>query len=392
MKEKILCVTHKYPPVIGGMERQSYELIKRLGDYFDTHVIAYKNEGSKLSWFLALKKSIEKELDQHPDIKLVHLNDGLLGSACLWLQKRKDNKTVITIHGLDITFPLETFQNRIVPQLAQYDATICVSEATRQACLDRGFDPGSTYTVLNGVDHDMQYPPLDKAFAKSFKQKHGLEDKKVLVTMGRAVTRKGFSWFITEVMPKLQRDVVLLMIGPLPESPSLAERAVLNLPGSLGHNLQLMLGVAADAPAVRTAISGNASVIHLGKLDFADLKQVLSLSDIFIMPNVKVRGDAEGFGLVALEAAMRGTPVLASGIEGITDAVHDGKNGFLIPSGNAAEWVAKIEELLGPQWDLNAFSQEVTGYTIQHYSWEKMVQGYVEVFKKTLRHEEGQAT
>jgi hypothetical protein len=48
------------------------------------------------------------------------------------------------------------------------------------------------------------------------------------------------------------------------------------------------------------------------------------------MPNIRVPGDAEGFGLVALEAVVCGTAVLAADLEGITEAIQHGKNGLLV--------------------------------------------------------------
>jgi glycosyltransferase involved in cell wall biosynthesis len=48
------------------------------------------------------------------------------------------------------------------------------------------------------------------------------------------------------------------------------------------------------------------------------------------MPNIPVSGDMEGFGLTALEASASGSLVVASDLEGISDAIRDGKNGFLI--------------------------------------------------------------
>lgn len=53
-----------------------------------------------------------------------------------------------------------------------------------------------------------------------------------------------------------------------------------------------------------------------------------------LCPTFLIPGDVEGFGLVALEASMRGTYILASGIDGITDAVIN-KNGTLLPAGDA---------------------------------------------------------
>jgi phosphatidylinositol alpha-1,6-mannosyltransferase len=97
-----------------------------------------------------------------------------------------------------------------------------------------------------------------------------------------------------------------------------------------------------------------------------------------LMPNIKDAGDMEGFGLVALEASVQGKTVLASGIEGITDAVHDNKNGYLLPSGDAQAWADKIR-LLAENKIL--FNPEIKQYTADHFSWDRMVTGYRKVFE-----------
>ncbi|MDD4846836.1 MAG: glycosyltransferase, partial [Petrimonas sp.] len=128
------------------------------------------------------------------------------------------------------------------------------------------------------------------------------------------------------------------------------------------------------------------NVFHLGSLPRPDLLQVLSLADLFIMPNISVPGDIEGFGLVALEASIRGTFVIASGIEGITDAVTDSKNGCLLPSENASVWIDKIHELLSDKEELNTVSKQGKEFTREHYSWEIMVNGYRAVFDRLIDH------
>ena len=52
------------------------------------------------------------------------------------------------------------------------------------------------------------------------------------------------------------------------------------------------------------------------------------------MPNIKVQGDMEGFGIVAIEATSIGLPVIASSIEGIKDAIVDNETGALVESEN----------------------------------------------------------
>lgn len=383
---KILCITHKYPPVIGGMEKQSYELIKGLSAHYETIVIAYKDEGNKALWFKNLKSEVQRTLKNHPDIKLIHLNDGLMGAFSIWLQNYIEIPVVVTYHGLDITFPSSLFQNKIIPKFSNYQGAICVSDATRDECIKRGFNPETTFTVLNGVDKDMAHVPFDASIITRLKEEYDVDttNKRIIMTMGRPVKRKGFSWFLKNVMPLLEDEILFLMVGPLNDDPSLLEKGILNLPGSFGHNIQLMFGVTSDAPYVIEQVAEHSNVYHLGKVPYDDLLQILALAELFIMPNISVHGDAEGFGLVALEASMRGTPVVASGIEGITNAVIHGKNGYLLPSEDPQAWVDKIHELLDDREHLEKFSEQSRSFTMETYSWEKMVEGYVAVFDQMI--------
>ena len=381
---EILCVTHKYPPSIGGMEKQSYELIAGLGKYYKTHVIAYQNSGNKTVWFTLLRAKIKAMLKAHPGISLIHLNDGSMGAACLWLQNSTSIPVVVTYHGLDITFPLEIYQRRIVPRLAQYEGAICVSAFTRSECIRRGFNEANTFTVRNGVDIEMANIPSDPGIVEKLKNRYGIDvtGKHILLATGRPVKRKGFSWFIKQVMPLLSEDTLLLMTGPMKDEPSFLEKNISSLPG--GHHLQLLLGIASDAGEVNDLLKTTRNAHHLGSIPYNDLLQLFSLADLFVMPNIRVDGDEEGFGLVALEASIRDTYVLAAGIEGITDAVIDGENGSLLPTRDAQAWAKKIEELLSDKPKLAVLSEKGKQFTHANYSWNNMVNGYKEVFDKLI--------
>lgn len=201
--------------------------------------------------------------------------------------------------------------------------------------------------------------------------------------MGRAVKRKGFSWFLKHVVPELNESIVFLMIGPLNNQIGFMERVVNILPITLRGKIQLMFGMATDVKSITAALkdpSISKKVHHLGKVSFTDLMQYLSLADVFVMPNIKVKGDAEGFGLVALEASLRGAPVVAAGIEGITDAVRDGKNGILVPSGDADRWIHTLNTLLEDEEGLSRMSDSAVQFTLEDYGWDKMVEEYERVF------------
>jgi len=386
---KILFITHKYPPTIGGMEKQSFELITRAAKLHDTVVHAYKGEGSKLKWFVDLKKEVKKILKEQPDIQLIHVNDGLMAAATLWLKKYTEIPVVATFHGLDITFPSTIFQNRIVKKMHGLDGAICVSRATTKACLERGFDTQKVFTVLNGVDHDLAEIERELDFVARVRNETSvnLADKKIVMTMGRAVKRKGFSWFLKNVVPELDEGTVFLMVGPLNTKPGIGEKIINNLPFGLSSKLQLMFGMATDVNAIIEALSHPTTrnkVHHMGKVSFSDLMQYLAIADVFVMPNIKVDGDAEGFGLVALEASLRGAPVVAAGIEGITDAVIDGDNGIQLPSGDAPRWIETLNALLMDDVRLKEMSQSAIDTTLKNYGWDKMVSGYLDVFEEII--------
>jgi glycosyltransferase involved in cell wall biosynthesis len=91
------------------------------------------------------------------------------------------------------------------------------------------------------------------------------------------------------------------------------------------------------------------------------------------MPNVVVPGDMEGFGLVALEASVTGLPVVAAHLEGIVDAVHDGRNGVLVETRDTAGFAKRVLEALEFPPERRAAIRE---YTLRHFSWQAMADGY----------------
>jgi len=389
--KKILVISHKYPPSIGGMERHCYELVKHLSDHYHVHKLIHTpTDGSKVLWMLSIKKKVQQYLQKHPDIALIYLNDGLMAAACRWLPDITNIPVVATYHGLDVTFPAAFYQKKILPKLHRLSLGIAVSDATRQVCIDRGFAPEKIVTALNGVDHDLADIPTDDSVLHSLAAAadFDLKGRKVLVTMGRAVPRKGFSWFLTSVVPHLDDDTVLIMIGPISEKATLFSRAKKLLPRSLDHMLNLFLGYPDDEEAVQKELQNPtiaSKVLHLGKLPFQQLMQVLSAADLFVMPNISIEGDAEGFGLVALEASLRGTPVIASDIEGITSAVTHGQNGFLIPSADQQAWIDTIREVLADREALKKLSYDGQQYSIEHYSWSKMANEYRDAFESVMK-------
>jgi glycosyltransferase involved in cell wall biosynthesis len=77
-----------------------------------------------------------------------------------------------------------------------------------------------------------------------------------------------------------------------------------------------------------------------------ELAEVYERADIFAMTSVSHGHSIEGFGLVYLEAAAHGLPVVAHNIGGVPEAVLDGLTGLLVPPDRPAQLAAAFEKLI----------------------------------------------
>lgn len=354
----VLFITRKFPPIKGGMEKVAYGLYRYLSEIINVKLVKWGGSNkwlplvlpyflSKSFWILFTKK-----------IDAIYLQDGLLSPLGLVL-KMFGKPVVITIYGLDIVYKNKFYQFLIPRCIKILDKIICISQATKQECIKRKI-PEKKITVIPPGISDEFYINEDKETLKSELNKKldlKLEDKKVLLSVGRLVERKGFHWFVGNIIPKLlkqRNDFVYLIAGD---------------------------GIFRGR--IKNAIANNGLedyVIMPGKVDDEVLKLLYNASDILVMPNIKVKGDMEGFGIVALEAASCGVPVVASNLEGIRDAVIEGENGFLVEQKNISEFSDKIIELLSNKDLRETIGRRARKVITERFSWEKISKLYLESF------------
>jgi len=259
----------------------------------------------------------------------IHANYWLSGLAGHTLKHELDLPLVCTFHTLDrvkAEAGPEEVEADLPHRRAEAEAAIiacsdavlasCSVEAAQIAELYRA-DPARIKVVPPGVDHAFFAP----GYRPQARRALGLDkDGPLLVFVGRIQPLKGADMAVRTLAELHDRDAHLVVVGG-PSGPN-GERAyeeLVKLGAELGVSDQLIL----VSPQPHELLS-----------------TYYRAADVCLVPS-----RSESFGLVALEAAACGTPVVASAVGGLTTLVDHGTNGFLVedPTPSAfAEFVRRL--------------------------------------------------
>ncbi|MBO6574618.1 MAG: glycosyltransferase family 4 protein [Rhodothermales bacterium] len=374
---RLLFVSHSLPPLdrpldnLGGMQRVALELDTELAQRGD---IAYETRFLRAPWatvhirsvgFLLRTLPLLRRRARRGDVDVVLFSSMVTAGLMVLLKgafRRSGVLAAAIVHGLDVTTPSRIYQ-RFVPRVFDaLDLVMPVSEATGQACLERGLDPEKLRPVRNGVDVSRFETPgfLRQERREALNAVTAAEapeaDTLVLASVGRQVRRKGFDWFIRNVMPLLPQNVHYWLAGDGPETPRIVE-------------------------AVReTGLTDRVEL--LGRVSEEDLQALYRGADLFVMPNVPVEGDMEGFGVVMLEAGMNGMPTVGSRLEGIAEVIEDGQNGSLVESGDTQAFTQAVMQFHGEPALLDQASERAYDFTRSRFSWKSVAAEYVDVLRE----------
>lgn len=355
-KMKLLFISRAYPPVIGGIENQNYELAQSLPRYCELKTII--NTKGKKFLPIFFPYALIKGLFIAPKCDAILLGDGVL-SIVGWLLKIFTRKPVVSVvHGLDLTFKLALYQKLWVSFfIPKMDKLIAVGNTTIEEGVKRNIPKEKFTFVPNGVDPDKFFEKHTRDELEKI-TKLNLDGKKVLLTLGRLAKRKGVAWFVKNVVPKLNENITYVIAGD---------------------------GI--DKENIKKAISENKlekKVKLYTSINEEEKKILYNTVDMFVQPNIKVEGDMEGFGLVVIEAASCERVVLASQLEGLRDAIIPGKNGFLAESENAEQYAKKINALMLEDDLRRDFGIQARKYVKENLSWEKIAEQYINEIKNTI--------
>jgi D-inositol-3-phosphate glycosyltransferase len=181
-----------------------------------------------------------------------------------------------------------------------------------------GADPARIEIVPPGVDHAFFSPGHRRGARRAL----GLGDHPVLLFVGRVQPLKGLDVAVAALAQLRDPTAVLVAVGGPSGPHGEAELARV-------QKLAAELGVADRVRLV------DPQPHHL-------LSTYYRAADVTVVPS-----RSESFGLVALESAACGTPVVAAAVGGLRTLVEDGVTGFLVDQRDAGAYAAHVDALLG---------------------------------------------
>jgi len=395
---RILIVTRNLPPLVGGMERLNWHMAAELAKFANVRIVGPAGSAAlapagvvvreaplKPLWkFLWRARSLARKEARRwkPDVVLA--GSGLTAPIARSVARACGSRTAVYLHGLDVAVRNFIYRALWLPAIRRMDRVIANSHATAELCCGIGIDSAHIGIVRPGVDLPVDSEPLSPrergrgagalprdatvdasrrsapAPDDSFRQRHHLGEGPLLLSVGRLSARKGLREFVTHALPRIvaaQPDILLLIVG---DAPSQALHAEAQTPASIRDAAEL------------AGVGG--CIRFLGKVPDDELTALYRTADVHIFPVREIRGDPEGFGMVAVEAAAHGLPTVAFATGGVVDAVADGQSGRLISTGDYPAFAEAVAVTLTQRETLRESCIEFAG----RFAWPKFGMGIAE--------------
>jgi phosphatidyl-myo-inositol dimannoside synthase len=354
---KILCVTRAYGEHAGGQERLSFELIQSLRQDPALEVTVVAHRGKRRSAPLFVFTCIPKVLKAAKHADVIHIGDPLLALPGYLVQKILRKPVAIMVHGLDVTYGNIFYQLYLKLFIKSFSLYLPISKHAQD--LLKPLHVKGNITVINPGIVDQYYEPGRTRQNLNQLLGQNTEDTIVLTTTGRLAKRKGHAWFVNNVLPQLPENVLYIIAGE----------------GAQENNIM--------AAAKKNNVEKR--VLLLGRVSFDQIKTLYNTVDAFIQPNIPVANDAEGFGLVLLEAASCARPVFAAHLEGMIDAITNGKNGWLLPSQDSQAWTQALQSwVTSGEYRNKSQSVLARSFTLEKFSWQKVGKLYSSALRGLL--------
>ncbi|MFB6181718.1 MAG: glycosyltransferase family 4 protein [Candidatus Magasanikbacteria bacterium] len=370
--KKILIVSLEFPPEVGGIASYVDQFASAL-DPEQVCVLAPPKEGAeehdskkdyniyrkkflfpKFIWprwmmlFLSIRSVVKQE-----DIDILYLHHIIpIGYVAYLFKKIYQLPFLIFSHGIDIISATRTdwkkyWVNKVIDASEQI---ITNSESLNERLLQRVEEiPEEKTTVLYPCPEDkFKTKPAQKKI-NELENRLGVEGKQVMLTVARLVKGKGIEHLV-KLMPEILKErphLVWVIVGDGPERENMEELI-------RKYNLQNV-------------------VRFVGEKEHDELPPYYYLADLFVELTHPHHGVEEGLGLVFLEAAAAGLPVVAGESGGVEEAVVDKETGYVVGTFRDEEVTEKITKLLDDRELAREMGQKAKERIEEKFIWKKQL-------------------
>lgn len=337
---------------------------KPSGHVLETSII----HPNKFRALLAIPK-IRSILKKHD---IIHALDGwpygfIAALASFGLKK----KLIVTAVGTGAVRPLYLFPKRWLLSWAyrRADHVVAVSNNTKKEILKVAPDLN-----IQVVNHGVDFNAFNKnAAVRAEVSRRVSAVKPYILSVGALKQRKGYEFSIrafAEVAPRFPALKYVLFGADYSRNKSEYHRL---------RGLIERLGI---ADRVIFESYDRDRGIDQAVVSDEELAYLYKNAELFILLSQDFNKDIEGFGLVFLEAAACGLPVIATRETSAEDAVASGKNGILVSPGDYREAAAAIIKILSEPTLKKLFSRESLAFA-KKMSWQKAAASYSKIYKNS---------
>jgi phosphatidylinositol alpha-1,6-mannosyltransferase len=317
---------------------------------------SYLNIARKLPTFFATRRAImdlenwmARFVEKHGIDVVLCFHWDIFGAAARRLRAQVGTPYYVVCYGMEILPSGASLAGRMQHDILRAAAaTIPISHYTRRRVLKAAGEGLNTIVSFCGVDA-VRFQRIGQA--DEFISRHRHDGRRIVLTLGRLVERKGIDRSLDafRICVDTLRDpsIEYWIAGDGPERERLQAQAA-------------QLGV-------------GDRVRFLGAVSDEEKTRLYSVAEVFVTTSRELSdGDAEGFGIVFLEANACELPVVAGRSGGIEDAVQHGVTGLLVDPNSPADIAAAMVTLLSDPARAQAMGRAGRARAMTEFSWEQV--------------------
>lgn len=358
----------------GGIERHTYELVKRISKNHEVHVFSniLKNDDNlNIIWHkvpvfnfsilthllfvlinsIMLKKE-KFDIVYNNGCGATFIQDVITSASVHLAWMKETKKEVLKKYFLNPmhywTIFVESINYRNI-KMENYKKVIAISNFIKRHLMNYYLIPEDKIVVIyHGVSPDEFNPQKREKYFSLIRSKYSIsKDDTVLLFVGNEFKRKGLK-YVFEAMKILNNKNLKLLV--------------------VGNGEIKFFRTFADSLGI------GKNVVFAGFCE--DVSIYYSVADIFIFPST-----FDAFGLVVLEAMASGIPAIVSASTGASEIIEHGVDGFVVDDyRNSSEFARVITDLIKSKELMNRIGK-LARSKAEKFTWDSVAEKTLEVFK-----------